>query len=763
MTDLDMKRAPVVERARERLKRGLKFESTARQRWIEDYRFAEADSQNGYQWPDKYRKERSLTDRPCLTINKVRTHNLLIINDAKQNKPGISFRPTGNGATFEAAQCWSALGRKIEYQSNATAAYDKATEFQVKAGFGAWRVTTEYEDDESFNQEVYIRPIADPLTVVIDPWATEPDKSDMRWAILFEDLELDEARDKYGRDIDTSVMALDSNYGWLQEDTVRVAEFYEIETEDDELWQITDDSDPANAQEMTVKKSILTPEQKDHYGSHPMTQKRGIRTKTVKWTFIIGNEVVEEKIWPGKQIPIVVLFGEETIIDGVLDRKGHTRALMDPQRMYNYWSSSAVEYGALQTKTPWLSSQEAIDGFEDDWAEQNVHNKAVLFYNALGENGEPIPPPQRIQPPVSAPVALDGMKVAQMEFGLASGQYDASFGQPSNERTGKAINERTRQGEKITYHYTDQLALAVRRTGQIIMEVVPHIYDTKRVVQAMGDDGQSMEVTIDPQAQKLYQETLDQDGKIAQRILNPSKGKFEVYADIGPAYATRREEAFNAFTLILTQAPQLAAIIGDLLMQAGDFPFADVAAQRLRRMVPPMALGQGPTQNEQQMQQQLQELQQLYQKAMEQRANDQLKIKGHAEKRDVEIFNAVTKRLQTFLQHDQFSKGQVLDLIQQALQQAHEVSLQGAQAQIDQDLPAAKSAGQGDVSPEDAGGPPGTGPAGARIWSARRTPVPNGLPPFGGPPPLPGAQLENGQWTYTHPVSGQKFLVRRRQ
>src|SRR5574343_296258 len=155
----------ILKQAKDRFELCEKWEGTARKRGLEDLKFAEGDADNGVQWPNDIRRARDFDQRPSLTINKVRQHNLMIINDAKQNKPTIKYKAAGGGSTFQSAQVLEGIARHIEYQSNATTAYDTATEFQVKMGVGYWRVMTDYVDDESFDQEIFIRRIRDPFSV----------------------------------------------------------------------------------------------------------------------------------------------------------------------------------------------------------------------------------------------------------------------------------------------------------------------------------------------------------------------------------------------------------------------------------------------------------------------------------------------------------------------------------------------------------------------------------------------------------------------
>ncbi|MES2367748.1 MAG: portal protein, partial [Pseudomonadota bacterium] len=149
----------IVKEAMRRFAVCATVENDCRIRFIEDIKFANGDADNLYQWDQTTRDARgygTIDERPCLTINKVRQHNLNIINDAKQNKPSVKVKPVGNGATFEAAQVYEGICRHIEYISNAQAAYDTATTFQVQGGIGWIRVTTDYPDynDQSFDQEI---------------------------------------------------------------------------------------------------------------------------------------------------------------------------------------------------------------------------------------------------------------------------------------------------------------------------------------------------------------------------------------------------------------------------------------------------------------------------------------------------------------------------------------------------------------------------------------------------------------------------------
>lgn len=654
----------LLAEAKERFKQCMEYESVARSRALDDLRFVEGDADNNFQWPEAIRKDRDELHKPYLTINKTRQHCLQIINDSRQNKPAIKFRPTGDGATANSAQVWDGLARHIEYQSNAQDAYDTATENQVKMGIGYWRVVTDWAGEETFDQEIFIRRIRDSMTVFLDPDIQEKDGSDARFGFIFSDMPRDQFEEEYPH-LKNAFMA-DANltikdpYGWDSEHHVRVAEYYRRVEKEVEILSIVVNEN--TGQRQVVRADKIPPEAIKELKSQPTTITRKSTISEVEWYLIAGSQVVEQRPWPGKYIPIVRVIGEEVVIDGVMDRKGHVRAMKDPQRMYNYWTSSAVENVALQSKTPFIGPARAFEGYETIWGSANTENLPFLPYNDRDDDGNEIPMPRR-QEPVTLPDAyIRGMTIAAQEMMMVSGQYQSQMGQQGNEVSGKAINERQRQGDNATYHYIDHLAVAIRYTGKILLDLIPKIYDTERVLRILNEAGQESSVQINPTMKQPYQPGMPgpqqqeeerrriKTATAVQHILNPNLGKYEVHSDVGPAYSTRRQETFNAFTQIITQAPQLTNIVGDILLRAGDFPMADEAAERLRRMVPLQALGDAPPPEVTQLQEQVNNLQQSLAASIQALADKAAEIKVDQQEVQIKTFEAETKRISALLE-----------------------------------------------------------------------------------------------------------------
>ena len=328
-----------------------------------------------------------------------------------------------------------------------------------------------------------------------------------------------------------------------------------------------------------------------------------------------------------------------------MDRWGHTRAAKDPQRIYNYWSSSAVQMVALQSKTPYEAPADAIEGYETYWENANRENYSVLPFNQYDDQNRNLTPPRRAQPPVMATAYLQGMQVASEELRAVSGQFEADMGMQGNEKSGIAIRNRQRQGDLATVHFMDNLRMSIRYLGKQLIDLIPKIYDTERVMKIMAEDGTETEIRIDPNATQAYFEERKTEADAVKAIFNPSVGQYEVQADTGPGYATRRQEAFDAFVQIATKSPDIMEKAGDLMFKVADFPMADEISERLRKLLPPQITGEAPPPQLLQAQQQLQKLGQALSQTMEENAKLKLELRGKDQQKDIDVYYAETDRM----------------------------------------------------------------------------------------------------------------------
>lgn len=664
------KEQAIITTARERFNRAMEFEGDFRKLFLEDLKFVSADSDNGYQWPDTMRNKRTEDAKPCLTINKTRQHVLMVVNEAKENMPSVRVSAAGGDASYDSAQVFEGVVRRIEYQSNASAAYGTALDFQVKCGIGYWRVITEYADDDTFDQDIFIRRIRNPLSVVLDQAIKEEDGSDAKWGFIFDDMRREDFDRKYPAHKDTVGNSTFGEGGseWCSADTVRVAEYYYIDNQKDTLLALPlpgADGQPVTQMVLLSQLRKTMPDLAKVAMADKTIQRRSVDQPIVKWCLIAGDTIIDESIWPGSTIPIVRAVGEEALIDGTLDRKGHVRNLKDPQRMYNYWSSSAVEHVALQTKTPYVAGARAIEGYESYWETANTENHSHLPYNDIDDQGNPLAPPQRIEPPVMSQAYIMGQQSAAEEFKMASGQNDPLMGAPSNEISGVAIGKRAKQGDRATMHFRDNLAKAVRYTGKILIELIPRIYDTPRVMRIMAEDGSDDTVQIDPSQQQAMVEQKKPGGEGVDRIFNPNVGKYEVVADTGPSYVSKRDEAFEAMSVLAAADPSFMGTAGDLYFRNAPYPGADELAERYKNIIPASVRGEGPSPELEQATQQIEQLNMQLQAALQAAADNESKAHSKEKADEINAFKATTDRLEALM--DKLDPFQAALMAQQAV------------------------------------------------------------------------------------------------
>lgn len=640
----------IIQEAKDRFKKCSDWEQEFVELYVQDTKFNYGDSDNNWQWPDTTRTEREKNRRPTLTINETARHVALISNDARQNKASISIKPTGEEASFESAQIYEGVIRDIDYKSHAQDIYDDAFDSQIIGGIGYWRVNQVYPDNDSFDQELRIEPVRNHLAVKLDCDIKQKSGLDALYGFIFDDIPKKEFEKLYP-DIDIELVSQNTGItqgdDWVREDYIRIAEYYRIVENADELYWV---EDPTSGEQTTFLASTAPKGWEDqlvdgHY------KKRKVIRRQLEWYKIAGSRIIDRRTdLKGQYVPIVRCVGIETQVDGKLVRKGFVRDLKDVQRGLNYNISAEVESAAMATKTKWIGAVEAFEGNEVAWNNMNLNNAPYLTFKYMNADGEPLPPqalPQRIDPAASTPAYLQGMQLFSQKLETISGQFAAQQGKPSNEKSGKAIQERQRQSDIATYLFVNNQAIAIRTTGVIILDLFRHIYDTKRVLQILNKDGTQSKIILDPQAAQAYQDEMVEDVK--RVLFNPNVGKYEVQADVGPSYGTQRQEAYNAFVQIVSGAPDLIGKIGDLMFRAADFPMANDIAERLRRDIeanaPYLIKDGAPSPALVQAQQALQQAQGQVADLIQKLAEKNLELKDKGEEHRIWDYEAQSKRL----------------------------------------------------------------------------------------------------------------------
>lgn len=645
----------VLSKMRSRFDMAMSALSESREDELDDLRFMAGSPDNGWQWPADVLATRgavqgqTINARPCLTINKLPQHVHQVTNEQRQNRPSGKVIPADDKADVEVAHIFEGMIRHIEYMSDADVAYDTACDNQVTYGEGYVRVLTEYCHDDSFDQDLRIGRIRNAFSVYMDPTIQDPCGSDAEYCFITEDIPKAEYERLFPDAAPISSMLSqgvgDSSLSqWLTENTIRIAEYFYYKHVPTKLNlypgnQAFYDNSPEDRE---MKQMGLKP-----------IKSRTVDVKKVVWMKTNGYEVLEEREWAGKWIPVVRIVGNEFEVDGRLYVSGLVRNAKDAQRMYNYWVSQEAEMLALAPKAPFIGYGGQFEGYENQWKTANTTNWPYLEVNpdVTDGMGATLPLPQRAPPPLAQTGLIQAKMGASDDIKSTTGQYDSSLGATSNERSGKAILAREKQGDVGTYHYGDNLARGVRHVTRQLVDLVPKIYDTARIARIVGIDGEVEMVKINPDQPEPVKKIVDQQGIVIEKIYNPSVGYYDVVVTTGPSYMTKRQEAMDAMGQILQGNPELWKIAGDLFVKNMDWPGSDELAERLAKTIDPKLLevnDKDPALQaaEQQIQQMGQEMEGMHQ--MLQNVGKSIEAQD-MERKDFEaqikLFDAETKRL----------------------------------------------------------------------------------------------------------------------
>jgi hypothetical protein len=581
----------LLSQMRKRMSVAISAYSDSRDDELDDLRFYAGSPDNQWQWPADVLQTRgsvqgqTINARPCITINKLPQHVHQVTNEQRQNRPSVKIIPADDNADIGMAEVFDGVIRHIEYTSDADVAYDTACDNQVVYGEGYIRLLTDYCDENTFDQDIKIGRIRNSFSVYMDPMIQDPTGADAEWCFITEDMTKDEYERLYPDAAPISTL-LSSGVGdqsiqqWINEDTVRIAEYFYYEHTRKTL----------NLYPGNVTAFDKTPQDRELRGLDGKPVKsREVDSRVVKWCKINGYEILEEAEWPGKWIPVVRVVGNEFEVEGRVYVSGLVRNAKDAQRMYNYWVSQEAEMLALAPKAPFIGYGGQFEGYEQQWKTANTNNWPYLEVNpdVTDGSGQVLPLPQRAQPPMASSGLLQAKAGAAEDVKNATGQYNASLGMTSNERSGKAILARQKEADTGTYHYVDNEARAIRAIGRQLVDLIPKIYDTERIARIIGEDGESSVVKMNPMQQEAVREIRDQNGGIIERIYNPGVGKYDVRVTTGPGYATKRQEALESMAQLLQGNPQLWQAAGDLFVKNMDWPGAQELAKRLAKTIDP--------------------------------------------------------------------------------------------------------------------------------------------------------------------------------
>ncbi len=579
----------VVQRCKDFRKEAQEADAENRKQMIDDLKFAALD-----QWPEDIKKDRN--GRLMLTLDKVNQGLGAVIGDMRDNRPSVRVLPVDDHADKETAKVFGGLINTIEQTSNATDVYLSAAEFQVKCGFGVWRVINEFASHDVFEQDLYIQRVKNPLNWWFDPRAIEKTKHDGRAVVGLTQMHKDEFKSEYPEVGQNSIDELFSGEGfgdWVSDEDVIFAEYYERRPKKKTICLLSNGK--------TIAKDEV-----DEYANELMqlnglmiVKEREADSYEIHYWKVTGNTAFDHHVLPYQYYPVIPVYGVVENIEGKEIIRGLVRPAKDPQRLYNYVSSADVEQMALQPKAPYIGTAKMFAKFKSLWNRANKDNLPYLPYSV--DKDAPSMRPERQQPPVASSGHIQRAEIAKDDIKGAMGVHAASYGEESNAVSGKAKLIEQQSGVVTNSVYMFNLATSIEHTGRVLVDMIPYFYDTTRVIRIMGEDGQEDSVTINKPFVKA-------DGKKIEHDL--TRGKYDVRMSVGPSYKTKRAQAVDTLFQLAQSDPRIMQFAGDLIAKNLDIPHADELEARYRKMLPPGLIEEKDPEKKAQMDQAAQQAQQ---------------------------------------------------------------------------------------------------------------------------------------------------------
>lgn len=514
--------------------------------------------------------------RPSYTFNRCLQPVNLLIGDQRQTRPAAKVRAAAENATPAIAEIFGGIWRSIEQESRADAIYDDAYKQCVGGGYGEIQLMPQYEPGKSFDQVLRIINIPNPLTVVRDPECTDPCGADAMWTLVGDRISKEKYEELYPDFDPTSFPMARDSFGWRTDGMIRVVDYFERFATDIEIAELSDGRvvDWDEKQKAVEAHIAKTPG-----ATHAtVVRTRKVKTWKIRWLKCDGSQILEGPIeYDWQRIPVVRMPGRYINIEGRQLLQSFVRHAWDAQRGYNFMRSDSIERSALGVKAPIMYTPKMVNGFDDQWANAHITPRVGLPFN-VDKDAATTPgggAPYRIQP-VDPPAASTSMaQMASMDIQATLGMFDPALGNADdmNRVSGKALVTHTKRSDLGSHEFIDGYGKALQLLCECGMDMIPKVYDSKRVLRIIGGDGTESQVPVN---------TPGPGGDIINDL---KAGRYDCTVTLGPSYQTARQESLATLIDAASSIPAFAQVTPDLIARAIDSPDSEEMYKRLHALL----------------------------------------------------------------------------------------------------------------------------------------------------------------------------------
>jgi len=477
-----------------------------------------------------------------------------LVAEMRRNPIDVLYRPK-DGAKPDAADVLMGMYRTDMRHNSAKIAVNVGVREQIEAGVGAWRLVTQYEDNNptSNNQVIRRVPIHEACSHVIwDCNSKQMDKSDAKHCTIITPLSKsgwEEFAEEYGLDADDipSFQSPDSGliFPWMSAGVIYVGEHYEVEEKKETAFIYLD---PMTGEPVSYFKKDIADVIDDLADKwYVKVAERKVKRRRVYKSIITLTDILKDReMVAGEHIPVVPVFGEWGFAGDKEVYEGVVRLTKDGQRLRNMIMSFNADIVARNPRKKPVFFPEQIAGYEHMYSDSDDY--PYYLQNQKDENGVdfpigPISYMENPEVPQANAYMLEAATNAVKEVATLGVDSQAANGQVAFD----TVNQLNMRADLETYVFQDNLATAMRRDGEIYASMVNDVYDVPRQVTITLEDGTEKDV-------QLYSEMVDL--ATGQHVVtNDIRGRYECYTDTGPSFQSMKEQNRAEIQELLAKVP----------------------------------------------------------------------------------------------------------------------------------------------------------------------------------------------------------------
>lgn len=524
------------------------------------------------QWEDNIRQQLDSQKRPRYTFDKVTPIIESMMADIEDMDFGCNVKPADGASDKDTALTLEGMIRAIQNHSRSDDLFRHACRRIMRRGFDAWLVKSDYMDEWSFEQDLFIKPIPNAINRVwTSNTCTEADSSDSDVSYVLTSLSPDDYKAQFpdGAGISVDDSDIDEHWDQYRPEVITIAERYYPKDTTVEIAQLSSGD--------VVRLDDKWESIKDEQAAIGITVVKTKEVKEFTWyhcTFDGGGILTEEKPTVFKSNPVVTVYGNFELLgqNSKITYSGIVLKEMDAQRVHNYSKSREVEEGALAPRTKLMMTKANAKGHENQIARMNVSSDPVQFYNPDGE----APPPYQIGGPQINPHLTTLSNQMAVDMKEQAGVFSAMQGDFAGRMSEDTVKMQIDRGTAATRKWVNALIVGIRRTCELLVQAIPETYDTKRQMSIVGIDGTTEDLVT------LNDEIWDEQSQKMIKVNNLNAGKYKVVCDAGPAFANKLEAGLDALLKYAEIDPSVIQQGGDIMLKAIDAPLVDQIAERKR-------------------------------------------------------------------------------------------------------------------------------------------------------------------------------------